>query len=66
VTKRICPTCKNLHESSGNHMKCDYCLHASGRYATPEQSQSEADWAEHVQDHKHEFDYLTDGRCSEP
>ena len=59
---KLCPRCRNLHD--GQFRKCDYCLVADGKYAV--QSQSEVEWADHVEDYKHQDDYLTDGRCSEP
>ena len=52
-----CYRCGNEHEAEKGC--CEYCTAVSRRM--PEQSQSEADWMDHVEDHKHEKDYLSDG-----
>lgn len=55
----ICPRCHNEH--NGSKKTCEYCHVVNAPSAGRAQSQSEVDWAEHVDDYIHEQDYLSDG-----
>jgi hypothetical protein len=65
MTKRICTRCGNLHDDDTS--KCWPCMVVTGKacQATQINSQSEADWQDHVEEHKHELDYQNDGKYSE-
>lgn len=58
----------------GSFIKCDACLVETAKkesgavypyMSSRVQSQSEDSWREHIEDHKHENDWLRDGRGSE-
>lgn len=62
---KLCILCGSLHQDGT--AKCFACMVITGKHtsATPVQSQSEVEWADHVEDHKHEQDWLRDGHGSE-
>jgi predicted nucleic acid-binding Zn-ribbon protein len=64
----VCIRCGAKH--TGKKMTCEACLVITGGvghyWPSRVQSQPESTWMDHVEDHIHEDDYLSDGRCSEP
>jgi hypothetical protein len=63
----ICRRCGIRH--GGKLQTCEACLVIMGgnhQYrTTPIQSSAESNWAEHVEDYRHERDWESDGRGSE-